>query len=87
MTPLPASINMQSAPSVADQLVLSLQSQSSTVWTIDAGTLRQFDSCALSVLLEVKRKAKARNVAFKVENLPEKLLSLSGVYGVTELLT
>lgn len=54
--------------------------------TVDGSTLQQFDSSALSVLLECQRMARAKGRAFAVQSLPPKLQELARLYGVEALL-
>jgi len=53
---------------------------------VDASALQQFDSSALAVLLECRRQALAAGKAFSVQDAPDRLLQLAGVYGVAELI-
>jgi phospholipid transport system transporter-binding protein len=53
---------------------------------VDAAGLRDFDSSALALLLEAKRRAQARGQAFEVRDAPVKLRQLARLYGVAELL-
>ena len=53
---------------------------------VDAAELREFDSSALALLLEAKRRAQARGQAFEVRAAPLKLKQLAQLYGVAELL-
>ena len=54
--------------------------------TVDGSALQQFDSSALSVLLECQRMARAKGRAFAVRSLPAKLNALAKLYGVDALL-
>ncbi len=53
----------------------------------DASALRHFDSSALAVLLEARRAATARGLAFSVQGLPQRLAGLASLYGVAGLLS
>lgn len=55
-------------------------------WQIDAGSLQNFDSSTLALLLDLRREAVAANAALKVHNAPERLTQLVTLYGVTELI-
>lgn len=53
---------------------------------VDAADLREFDSSALALLLEAKRRAQARAQVFEVRDAPVKLKQLAQLYGVAGLL-
>lgn len=53
---------------------------------VDAAALRQFDSSALAVLLELRRETLALGKQFVVHALPGQLADLAGLYGISELL-
>ncbi|MES2979389.1 MAG: STAS domain-containing protein [Pseudomonadota bacterium] len=53
---------------------------------VDAGSLVQFDSSVLALLLDCRREALALGRAFAVRGLPERLRQLAGLYGVAELM-
>jgi phospholipid transport system transporter-binding protein len=52
----------------------------------DAAALQQFDSSALAVLLECRRRALAAGKTFSVHGAPVRLRELAGLYGVAELI-
>ena len=54
--------------------------------TIDCSNLKDFDSTVLTVLLAWQKKLQAEGQQISVQNAPEKLTVLAGVYGVAELL-
>lgn len=53
---------------------------------VDASHLRQFDSAALAVLLDLQRAAEGAGKAFSVRRPPAKLFALAHLYGVDTLL-
>ena len=53
---------------------------------VDASALQQFDSSALAILLECRRQALAAGKTFSVQDAPDRLLQLAGVYGVSALI-
>lgn len=57
-----------------------------TLSTIDCSGLQDFDSTVLIVLLAWQKKLQADGLQISVENAPEKLTVLAGLYGVAELL-
>ena len=54
---------------------------------IDASALTEFDTSTIALLLEARRRAQARGVAFAVHGAPPKLVELARLYGVEELIT
>ena len=56
------------------------------VVTLNASALQQFDSSALAVVLACCRAVLELGGEFQLVGLPERLLALAQVYGVTELL-
>lgn len=55
-------------------------------WTLDASTLREFDSAALACLLQAGRLARAQGRSLQVQGAPAKLVDLARLYGVDALL-
>jgi phospholipid transport system transporter-binding protein len=53
---------------------------------IDCSNLQDFDSTVLTVLLAWQKKLQASGQQISVQNAPQKLTVLAGVYGVAELL-
>ena len=53
---------------------------------VDASALNQFDSSALAIMLECRRRALAAGKTFSVLRAPERLLQLAGVYGIAGLI-
>jgi phospholipid transport system transporter-binding protein len=54
--------------------------------TVNAGALRQFDSSAVAVLLELRRDLQPQGRALLVQDWPPRLQDLVRVYGVQDLL-
>ena len=54
---------------------------------VDASALSQFDSSALAILLECRRRALAQSKTFAVQGAPERLIQLADVYGVAALIS
>jgi phospholipid transport system transporter-binding protein len=54
---------------------------------VDASALRSFDTSAIALLLEARRRAEARGAGFAVRGAPPKLVELARLYGVDELLS
>lgn len=53
---------------------------------VHAGSLRVFDSSALAVLLELRRRVLVQGKALRVSGWPGRLAELASLYGVRELL-
>ncbi|MGE0384872.1 MAG: lipid asymmetry maintenance protein MlaB [Gammaproteobacteria bacterium] len=53
---------------------------------LDLGGVGRIDSCALAMLLEWSRAARARGGALTVRNVPEPLRSIARLCGVEDLL-
>ena len=55
-------------------------------WVIDMQQVTEVDSSAVSMLLELQRRAHRQNGLIQFANLPEALKSLAQLYGVSELI-
>ena len=76
--------------SVTQENVLQLEKDGllnvATLRMIDCRNLKDFDSTVLTVLLAWQKKLQADGQQIAVQNAPEKLIVLAGVYGVAQLL-
>ena len=76
--------------SVTQDNVLQLEKDgllnSATLRMVDCSNLKDFDSTVLTVLLSWQKKLQAGGQQMSIQNAPEKLKVLAGVYGLTELL-
>lgn len=76
--------------SVTQDNVLQLEKDgllnSATLRMVDCSNLKDFDSTVLTVLLAWQKKLQAGGQQMSIQNAPEKLKVLAGVYGLTELL-
>jgi phospholipid transport system transporter-binding protein len=89
MLVLPENVTTEVARDTQRMLAQALQQEaqgSGPQLTIDASSLRQFDSAALAVLLECRRLAQAWGKEFVVRNPPKKLAELARLYGIDSLL-
>lgn len=82
---LPAVLTHEEAAAFAKGLMPQLFAQAPDV-VADAGALRQFDSSALALLLECRRRAQAAGKRFSVQSAPQRLRELAVLYGVAELI-
>lgn len=82
---LPVRLTMAEAPATLEALDRAINPEDTEVW-VDAVDLEAFDSSAVAVLLELRRKLLARGQALRVSHWPGRLRELVAIYGVTELL-
>jgi phospholipid transport system transporter-binding protein len=83
---LPAELTHDQAAVWVERLTAQLRGVTAGDALIDAGALSHFDSSALSVLLECRRRLQARAVGLRVRSLPPRLRALAALYGVADLL-
>ncbi len=83
---LPAQVTLANAGKTLVELKQALSGQPGPLVTLDAASLRVFDSSAVAVLLELRRQLRAEGKTLQVSHWPPRLESLMGLYGVTELL-
>jgi phospholipid transport system transporter-binding protein len=83
---LPATITSREARDALRMLGQALQREPGDEAVVNAGSLQQFDSSALAVLLECERLAQAWGKRFAVVEAPPKLAALAKLYGVDALL-
>jgi phospholipid transport system transporter-binding protein len=79
---LPVSVTQDNAVQLERDGLLNLP----TLSTIDCANLKNFDSTVLTVLLSWRKKLQANGRQICVQNAPETLTVLAGLYGVAELL-
>ncbi|MDP2264478.1 MAG: STAS domain-containing protein [Hydrogenophaga sp.] len=83
---LPAQLTLGTAVQAREQLAGALAQSEDQAVRLDAGALTQFDSSAIAVLLDLRRDLQSQGKQLVVENWPERLKALVGLYGVGELL-
>jgi phospholipid transport system transporter-binding protein len=79
---LPVSVTQDNVMQLEKDGLLNLASLSE----IDCINLKDFDSTVLTVLIAWQKKLQADGQQISIQNAPEKLTVLAGVYGVAELL-
>ena len=84
---LPATLTTKEARDTLRMLSQALQREPGNDVVVNAGSLQQFDTSAVAVLLECQRLAQAWGKRFEVRQAPAKLLSLIKLYGVDVLLS
>lgn len=82
---LPAVLTHAESAAFASGLKRQLFAQATEV-VADARALQQFDSSALSLLLECRRQAQAAGKHFSVQSAPQRLRELAVLYGVADLI-
>ena len=85
---LPARLTAAEAQDALRLLKQTAQSEAAgeELLVVNAAPLRNFDSAALGVLLELGRLAAESKRGFAVQSIPQKLGALAKLYGVDELL-
>ena len=87
MARLPAALTFAEAAQALGALQSALaQVAAGARYEIDAADLAACDTSAIAVLLQLRREAQQRGLAFAVRNPPAKLRQLAALYGVEELL-
>jgi phospholipid transport system transporter-binding protein len=83
---LPATLTMHEARDALRMLAQAIQREPGDTVVVHAGSLQQFDSSAVALLLECERLAQAWGKAFALREAPRKLVALARLYGVDALL-
>lgn len=85
-TALPKRLTLEEAVPTLERLNGQLVQRSDAMVVLDATSLQEFDSSALAVLLELRRRLEARGKTLRIDGWPSRLQDLAGLYGVRELL-
>lgn len=85
MLKLPAVLTHDAAASFARGIASSIVSEPPVV-VADLGSLTEFDSSALALLLECRRLALQAGKSFAVQGAPARIRQLATLYGVAELI-
>ncbi len=83
---LPERLTLEEAVPTLQRLDGELARHAEPVVLVDAASLRSFDSSALAVLLELRRRLQVQGKTLSVQNWPRRLQDLAALYGVGELL-
>ena len=83
---LPERLTLEEAGQTLAELGAILARQSGPTVSVDAASLRDFDSSAVAVLLELRRQLIAQGKSLRVVRWPRRLQELVALYGVQELL-
>jgi phospholipid transport system transporter-binding protein len=84
---LPEIATLEQAPGLLGQVDAALAAAGGAPVVIDASALRDFDTSAVALLLEARRRGKRANVEVRIDGVPPKLVELARLYGVDELLS
>ena len=84
---LPETATLEQARVLLEQIDAALAAAGGSTLVIDASAMKDFDTSAVAVLLEVRRRARKAGVAVQLQGVPPKLLQLAQLYGVEELLS
>jgi phospholipid transport system transporter-binding protein len=82
MLSLPATVTLAEASQTLRAVDIGEEADVS----VDASALLDFDSSALAVLLECRRRAQEAGKSFRVQGAPPKLVELAHLYGVDSAL-
>ncbi len=83
---LPERLTLEQAVPVLAQLRAALLQQPGPAAVLDASALRECDSSAVAVLLELRRGLQAQGKTLQIAHSPQRLRDLVTLYGVQELL-
>lgn len=82
---LPGSLTQANADSALASLMAGVNAATGSV-EVNASALQRFDSVTLACLLELRRRAQGQGKRLSIVGLPQRLLDLAELYGVTGLL-
>jgi phospholipid transport system transporter-binding protein len=88
---LPSQIGLAQAAALVAQLAQQLRDSAQAaatpkLWRLDAHTLQDFDSSALSLVLTLQRLAQQEGAQLELGQVPGPLLNLARLYGVDGIL-
>ena len=83
---LPERLTLQESVRELARLDSALKAQPGLIVSLDASALRVFDTSAVSVLLELRKRLMAQGKTLAVTQWPKRLRDLVGLYGVADLL-
>jgi phospholipid transport system transporter-binding protein len=86
MLVLPEAITQANTVTCLGALSNDLAREATADVVVDAARLSRFDSAALALLLELRRKALQVGKTFTVKGSPQRLQDLADLYGIAELL-
>ena len=84
---LPERLTLEQAVPTLAQMRSALLAQPGPTAVLDASALRECDSSAVAVLLELRRELQQQGKSLQLQNGPQRLRDLVSLYGVQELLT
>ena len=84
---LPERLTLEQAVPTLALVRSALLAQPGPAAVLDASALRECDSSAVAVLLELRRELQQQGKTLQLQNGPQRLRELVSLYGVQELLT
>jgi phospholipid transport system transporter-binding protein len=87
---LPDTVTLAQAAALLPQLEAAVEAAATGAsgrFVMDASPLAVFDTSALALVLEGRRRAEARGLTFELQALPAQLRQLAELYGVAGLLS
>ncbi len=84
---LPERLTLEQAVPTLAQMRSALLAQPGPAAVLDASALRECDSSAVAVLLELRRELQQQGKTLQLQNGPQRLRDLVALYGVQELLS
>ena len=84
---LPERLTLEQTVVTLQQLQAALARQAGPTVLLDAGALRECDTSAVSVLLELSRVLQRQGKTLHLQNSPQRLRDLVALYGVQDLLS
>lgn len=86
MFALPKRLMSDNAMNCIDQAAVAMAQSPDAEFVVDAQSLDQFDSSALAVLLDLRRRAAALGKRIVLQSVQPRLLELANLYGVSRVL-
>lgn len=83
---LPERLTLEQAVATLGQLGVALRQSTATAVRLDASELRECDTSAVAVLLELRRELQQQGRTLVLDKSPQRLRDLVMLYGVQELL-
>ncbi len=83
---LPERLTLADADQTLARLGGELAQHADATVVVNAASLQVFDSSALAVLLELRRRLQAQGKTLRVNGWPRRLEDLAALYGVRDLL-
>ena len=86
MYELPSRLTSDNAMMCVEQAAAALVQSAETEFVVNAKALEQFDSSALAVLLDLRRRAASLGKRIVLHSVQPRLAELANLYGVSHVL-